>query len=206
MPDEQTRPLGNLMLLLMVGSMRSTSRRPCTLLADAPLLDVTLRGGRSYVQGSQQAFIRDPVGVALRYLLAPGENEEELAAEDTRKLIDEAQLDPSTVDLVVFATRNRPPPAAEQCDALRGFGAGTPVASFDIALGCSGYVDGLPVCETLMTARGARNAVLVTCDPYRTVGLCRIGIGCAVFLVVRPVVSEWVGPAGWLRWARHGAG
>lgn len=117
--------------------------------------------------GGDEAFIRDKVGVAQRYVLGPGESGVGLALAAARKLIEEALLAPATIDLVVFITQNPdrrlPQNSAALCAALE---LDHGVASFDIALGCSGYVYGLSVCEALLAAWPARNALLVTCDPY----------------------------------------
>jgi 3-oxoacyl-[acyl-carrier-protein] synthase-3 len=117
--------------------------------------------------GGDEAFIRDKVGVAERYLLGPGETGVGLAAAAARKLCDEAGLAPGTIDLVVFVTQNPdrklPQNSAMLCAELALPAA---VASFDLALGCSGYVYGLSLCEALLAQWHARNALLVTCDPY----------------------------------------
>lgn len=117
--------------------------------------------------GGDEAFIRDKVGVGERYVLAPGETGIGLSAAAARRLFAEAGLDPGQLDLVVVVTQNpdrrMPQNSAGLCAEL-GLAAG--VAAFDLALGCSGYVYGLSLCEALLAAWGARNALLVTCDPY----------------------------------------
>ena len=90
-----------------------------------------------------------------------------LAAQAARRLIDEAGLDPAAIDLVVFVTQNPdrrlPQNSAMLCAEL---GLAPSTAAFDLALGCSGYVYGLSVCEALLAMWHASNAMLITCDPY----------------------------------------
>ena len=43
------------------------------------------------------------------------------------------------------------------------------VATFDVSLGCSGYVYGLSIIKGLMEEAGLSNGILVTCDPYSKV-------------------------------------
>lgn len=45
-------------------------------------------------------------------------------------------------------------------------GLGTSIAAFDISLGCSGYVYGLAVIDSLLSRIGSGYGVLVTADPY----------------------------------------
>lgn len=54
MPDERMRPLGSYRVVAYGPTMRAASRSPRTFLSETQLLAVSLKGGRSYVQGSQQ--------------------------------------------------------------------------------------------------------------------------------------------------------
>lgn len=83
------------------------------------------------------------------------------------KLLDRFPHLRETVGVVVCVTqtpdRRMPHNAAQVVAAL---GLPQSVASFDVSLGCSGYVYGLKVMEGFLTACGQKNGLLVTCDPY----------------------------------------
>lgn len=116
---------------------------------------------------ADEAFVREKVGVETRYVLGPDETGLDLAQAACEALFAETDLTPEVVDLVVYVTQNpdrRLPHNAPGLCARTGIGASC--ASFDLSLGCSGYVYGLSVVEAFLSFAGKKNAVLVTCDPY----------------------------------------
>lgn len=119
------------------------------------------------VTGADEAFVREKVGVKTRYVLGPDETGLDLAEAACAALFAETELTPEAVDLVVYVTQNPdrrlPHNAPALCDRM---GIGQGCASFDLSLGCSGYVYGLSLVEAFLAFTGKQNAVLVTCDPY----------------------------------------
>ncbi|WP_095590589.1 ketoacyl-ACP synthase III [Actibacterium ureilyticum] len=117
--------------------------------------------------GADEAFIRDKVGVHKRYCLGEDETGISLSQAACEALFARAPELRDQVDLLVCVTqspdRKLPQNSAGLAHALQ-LGPGT--ASFDIALGCSGYVYALSVVEGFLMATQMENAVLVTCDPY----------------------------------------
>lgn len=117
--------------------------------------------------GGDETFIRDKIGVSQRYVLGPGETGLSLANSATANLFDKCSLKAANVDLLVFVTQNpdrRIPNNAAQLAAR--IEVPTTCASFDISLGCSGFVYGLSIVESFLAAQEMENAILVTCDPY----------------------------------------
>lgn len=112
-------------------------------------------------------FVRDKVGVQERFILGPDETGISLAAQACQSLFEKTGLTAEDVGLLVYVTQNPdrrlPNNAAGLADVL---GLPTTCASFDVGLGCSGFVYGLSITEAFLTAHGIENALLVTCDPY----------------------------------------
>lgn len=116
---------------------------------------------------SDETFIRTKVGVEKRYVLGPNETGVSLSVAACEKLFESTDVQKNDVDLLICITetpdRKIPFNAAAIASEL---GLGNDVASFDVALGCSGYVYGLTIAEGFLMATGMKNAILVTCDPY----------------------------------------
>lgn len=117
--------------------------------------------------GADEAFIRDKVGVHKRHVLGPDETGISLSQAACTALFARCPELKEQVDLLVCVTqtpdRKLPQNSAGLAHALE---LGHAVASFDISLGCSGYVYALSVVEGFLMATGMQNALLVTCDPY----------------------------------------
>jgi 3-oxoacyl-[acyl-carrier-protein] synthase-3 len=117
--------------------------------------------------GAEIDFIRDKVGVSERYILGPEETGIGLAAKACEALFAKVNLTAEDIGLVVFVTQN-PDQRLPQNSAGLAAHLGLPktCASFDVALGCSGFVYGLAITESFVAMHGIKNAILVTCDPY----------------------------------------
>src|SRR5690242_7336065 len=94
--------------------------------------------------GAEAAFIRDKVGLHKRYVLAPNETGVGLAARAVRELF---QRNPSVrdeLDLLVCVTQT-PDQRIPHNSARLAHVLSLPntIASFDVSLGCSGYVYGV---------------------------------------------------------------
>jgi len=119
------------------------------------------------MSGADETFIREKVGVSQRYVLGPDETGIDLASQACRYLFERVPDLSDQVDLLICVTetpdRRIPFNAAGIVTRL---GLPRNVASFDVALGCSGYVYGVKIAESFLAGAGLSNAVLVTCDPY----------------------------------------
>ena len=75
------------------------------------------------------------------------------------------------INALVVVTQNPDGEGLPQTAAILQNKIGMPktVASFDVSLGCSGYVYGLFILKGFLEASGLSNGILVTCDPYSKV-------------------------------------
>jgi 3-oxoacyl-[acyl-carrier-protein] synthase-3 len=115
-------------------------------------------------------FIAGKVGMSERHVLAEGETGVALAAAACRALFERHALLPSEVELLVCVTQNPDRRIPHNAPLIaHALGLAHHVASFDISLGCSGYVYGLEIVEGFLARCGLEHAILVTCDPYSRV-------------------------------------
>lgn len=117
--------------------------------------------------GADVDFVRDKVGLLQRYVLADDETGISLAHNACEALFEKVPGLRETVDLLIFVTQTPdqrlPQNSAGLCASL---GLPNTVASFDISLGCSGYVYAVVTAEGFLKQTGGKNAIVVTCDPY----------------------------------------
>jgi 3-oxoacyl-[acyl-carrier-protein] synthase-3 len=119
--------------------------------------------------GETKAFIENKIG-AIR--LPRKDNEQ-----DTSDLAEKAVLNlfkqcpeliETKVDALVVITQNPDDEGIPHTSAIlqRKLGLPTTVATFDVSLGCSGFVYGLYILKGFLETSGLKSGILVTCDPY----------------------------------------
>lgn len=120
--------------------------------------------------GADAKFIIEKVGVRERHILDSDESGVGLSVAACLSLLARFPALRQEIDLVVCVTQN-PDQRIPHNSAKIVFelGLGSQVASFDISLGCSGYVYGLQIVEGFLASTGLKNALLITCDPYSRV-------------------------------------
>ncbi|MEU7166406.1 ketoacyl-ACP synthase III [Streptomyces morookaense] len=108
-------------------------------------------------------------GVARRRVAAEGEHPSTLAAAAGRSALTRAGLEPSGIDLLVFASASRDvlePATAHIVQAILG----TRAHAMDVANACNSFVNGIDVACAMITAGRARRALVVTGEtPSRVV-------------------------------------
>lgn len=117
--------------------------------------------------GADADFIAQKVGLGRRRVLAPHETGVSLATAACEQLLQQRPELRGQVQLLVCVTQNpdrRLPHNSPQIAAALGLDSA--VASFDISLGCSGFVYGLEIVEGFLARCGLQHAILVTSDPY----------------------------------------
>lgn len=118
--------------------------------------------------GKDEAFVRDKIGFESLARREPSEDTSDLCVKAFEALEKKSGVDRLAVDCLVVCTQNPDAHGLPHVSAIvhEKLGLGHGVASFDISLGCSGYVYGLAVVQAFMEACGLRSGLLFTSDPY----------------------------------------
>jgi 3-oxoacyl-[acyl-carrier-protein] synthase-3 len=118
------------------------------------------------IMDTSDAWIRERTGVEARYFVEPGTSTTDLAVPAARRALEAAQIDPSAIDLVVFATMTPDhffPGNGGLLQARLGL---RPIPCFDIRQQCSGFLYGLQLADAHIRAGMARMALLVGAEVH----------------------------------------
>lgn len=118
--------------------------------------------------GKDLTFLENRIGTSyLPQLLSPTATVE-MAIAACENLFEKTGLDAAEVELLVLVTQNPDSGGLPHNSALvhKALGLGPLAQTFDIGLGCSGWVQAISIVTALMAAKRMRNAILVTSDPY----------------------------------------
>lgn len=111
--------------------------------------------------------VAQKVGVDSRHLAAEDETAGDMAEKAARKLFEEYQVDPKSIDFVMLCTQSPdyflPSTACILQDRL---GIPTSAGAFDYNLGCSGCIYGMAIAKGLIAAGIAKNVLLLTAETY----------------------------------------
>ncbi|MBD3727257.1 MAG: ketoacyl-ACP synthase III [Moraxella osloensis] len=116
---------------------------------------------------TDEAFIRDKIGVIQRAVKTPEQKASDLCIKSFENLNSKVEVDVEQIDCCVVITQN-PDLNIPHTSAIVHGALNLPetCASFDISLGCSGYVYGLSIVTAFMQANGFKTSLLFTADPY----------------------------------------
>ena len=108
-------------------------------------------------------FLEVKLGIDRRYRARWGDTTSDMCAAAVDQLLTEAGEGPEAIDALIVVTLN-PDYIMPHTAALvqQKCGLAKRVASFDVALGCSGYVYGLSLADSMMRSDGFSRVVLVT--------------------------------------------
>lgn len=117
--------------------------------------------------GKDLDFLERKLGFTARAVKSPGMTTSDLCVRAFEDLERKHGLRRDDIDLLVVVTQN-PDQKIPHVSALvhQKLRLGSRCATFDISQGCAGYAVGLAAVNGWMRTLGARNAVLLTCDPY----------------------------------------
>lgn len=111
--------------------------------------------------------VAQKVGVDSRHLAAENETAGDMAEKAARKLFQEYNIDPKSIDFLMLCTQSPdyflPSTACVLQDRL---GISTASGAFDYNLGCSGCIYGMALAKGLITAGIAKNVLLLTAETY----------------------------------------
>lgn len=120
--------------------------------------------------GFDAAFVRDKLGIATRYAARADQATSDLASAAAQAVLEKTLTSAHDIEALVVVTQT-PDYQMPHTAALvqRNLGLRTGLASFDMSLGCSGYVYGLTAVTGFMAGAGLTRALLVTADCYSKV-------------------------------------
>jgi len=114
-----------------------------------------------------EAFLEKKIGVLERCIKSMDEDTSDMALRALERLIAQHGLSKDEIQLLIVVTQNPDSNLPHVSGLVHGKAKlSQDCAAFDISLGCSGYVYGLAVMQSFMTAQGLTMGVLITCDPY----------------------------------------
>ena len=106
-------------------------------------------------------------GISARHIAAPDECSSDLAVAASEKLFRENNIDPQSIDYLLFCTQTPdyalPTTACLLQDRL---GLRTNIGALDFNLGCSGYIYGLSLADGLIKSGAAKRILFVTAETY----------------------------------------
>lgn len=106
-------------------------------------------------------------GIIERHIAGPGVCASDLGVESARRLFAEHQIDPSTIDFLLFCTQSPDYPLpTTACLIQDRLKLPTSAGALDFNLGCSGFVYGLSLARGLIESGDARNVLLITAETY----------------------------------------
>lgn len=116
--------------------------------------------------GADQAErIATATGIRRRHIAAPGQCMSDLAVPAARHLLNGLDWAGDSIDILICVTQTPDHPLpATACLLQHRLGLGKQCASFDVGLGCSGYVYGLWLAASLLAGMGRGRALLVAGD------------------------------------------
>lgn len=112
-------------------------------------------------------FIESKIGVTERRVKDADEDTSDMATKAFEALRAKTGSDLTDIDLLVVVTQNPDHNIPHASGLVHGkLGLPDSVSTFDISLGCSGYVYGLSIVTGFLQATAMQRAVLITADPY----------------------------------------
>jgi 3-oxoacyl-[acyl-carrier-protein] synthase III len=117
--------------------------------------------------GFDKDFIEDKVGVTNLYTVQNNETVLDMSVKALEKILLRKPKLRECIDLLVVCTQT-PDYQLPQMSSQVQSKCNLPIslASFDISLGCSGFVYGLSIVESMMKTHGFSNSILITVDAY----------------------------------------
>ncbi len=106
-------------------------------------------------------------GIDRRYIAAEDECASDLGFQAARKLFDRYEIDPASIDFLLFCTQTPDYPLpTTACLLQERLQLPTRVGALDFNLGCSGFVYGLALAEGLIRTGAVRRVLLITAETY----------------------------------------
>jgi len=112
-------------------------------------------------------LIESKTGIAQRHVAEPDQCASDLGVIAAEKLFHEFDVDPQSVDFLLFCTQTPDYPLpTTACLMQDRLGLRTSCGALDFNLGCSGYVYGLALADGLIRTETVRRILLITAETY----------------------------------------
>ncbi|MCO8121179.1 ketoacyl-ACP synthase III [Stieleria sp. TO1_6] len=112
-------------------------------------------------------LIEEKTGIRQRHIAADGETSSDLAVAASQKLFAEHDIDPNSIDFVLFCTQTPDYPLpTTSCLIQDRLSLPTRCGALDFNLGCSGYVYGLAMADGLIQSGAASRILFLTAETY----------------------------------------
>ena len=111
--------------------------------------------------------ILSKTGIARRHIAAPEETSVDMAVKAAEKMFAKGKVKREQIDFLILCTQSPDyylPTSA--CILQDRLGIPTRAGSFDMNLGCSGFIYGLALANGLIESGSAREILLITADTY----------------------------------------
>ncbi len=112
-------------------------------------------------------LIASKTGIHQRHIAADGECSSDLGVAAARKLFEQNNIDPLSIDFLLVCTQTPDYPLpTTACLMQDRLGLAKRVGALDFNLGCSGFVYGLSLADGLIRSGAARRILLITAETY----------------------------------------
>ena len=112
-------------------------------------------------------LISSKTGIHQRYISDPSECASDLGVKAARKLFEEHQVDPASIDFLLLCTQTPDYPLpTTACLMQKRLELSTACGALDFNLGCSGFVYGLGIAQGLIQSGSIKRVLLVTAETY----------------------------------------
>ena len=112
-------------------------------------------------------LIQQKTGIYQRHIASDDEFASDLGVAAAEKLIEQYDIDRSTIDFLLFCTQTPDCPLpTTSCLMQQRLWLSTDCGALDFNLGCSGYVYGLSLADGLIKSGAAKRVLFVTAETY----------------------------------------
>jgi len=111
-------------------------------------------------------WIVERTGIRSRYIAGEGETTASLATDAARRALEQAELDPTDIDLIVLATATPDqtfPSSATKVQAALGI---KDCVAFDVHAVCTGFLYALSVADSMLRSGSARKALVIGAETF----------------------------------------
>ena len=112
-------------------------------------------------------LIYTKTGIAQRYIAADDECASDLGVKAAQKLMEEQNIDPSSIDFLLLCTQTPDYPLpTTACLMQERLGLPKQTGAMDFNLGCSGFVYGTAIADGLIRTGAVKRVLLITAETY----------------------------------------